>query len=105
MTPKDRQILDQFAARVREVAPEAKIWAFGSRARGTATDESDMDVCVVVERFTEELDDLILGIACEVGIQYDLVITPIPYSLSEFEQGPLSVSPLVRVIKQEGVAA
>ena len=104
MNPQDKQILNTFSSRVRALFPDARIWAFGSRARGTATEESDLDVCVVVEGLTEEMDDIILGIACDVGIQYDLVITPITYSLGEFEQGPLSVSPLVRVIRREGVA-
>jgi hypothetical protein len=42
---QDRQILDLFATRVREHFPEARIWAFGSRARGDATWESDLGPC------------------------------------------------------------
>jgi uncharacterized protein len=45
MTKRDRSILEIFAARVRQHFPEARIWAFGSRARGDATWESDLDVC------------------------------------------------------------
>ena len=37
MTAHDRSILEIFAARVRQHFPEARIWAFGSRARGDAT--------------------------------------------------------------------
>ena len=34
MADRDRQILELFAARVRERFPDADVWAFGSRARG-----------------------------------------------------------------------
>jgi predicted nucleotidyltransferase len=48
MSDHDHRILEIFAAQVRQQFPEARIWAFGSRARGDATWESDLDVCVVL---------------------------------------------------------
>jgi predicted nucleotidyltransferase len=105
MKRKDREILRQFAIRVREFAPEAKIWAFGSRVRGNATKESDLDICVVAKGLTEQDDDRIIAIAWEVGLEHCVVITPITYSAEEFSAGPVSFSPLVRVIHEEGVAA
>jgi predicted nucleotidyltransferase len=60
MSERDRSILELFAARVRECFPEARIWAFGSRARGEATWESDLDVCVVVEDLTNEVREILL---------------------------------------------
>lgn len=44
----DRRMLHEFAARVRERQPHARVWAFGSRARGDAAPDSDLDLCVVV---------------------------------------------------------
>ena len=57
MSPEDRRILDLFAVRVRALAPSAAIWAFGSRARGSAHPESDFDLCLVVPEVTRELRD------------------------------------------------
>lgn len=34
MEDSDRRVLETFAARVRERFPAARVWAFGSRARG-----------------------------------------------------------------------
>lgn len=105
ITAPDRQILDLFATRVREHFPEARIWAFGSRARGDATWESDLDVCVVVETLTRKARDRIWDLAWEVGFAHGMVITAICFTTEEFEQGPMSESTLVLNILREGVAA
>ena len=44
MSPEDRGILELFARRVRVLAPSAAVWAFGSRAHGSAHSESDLDL-------------------------------------------------------------
>jgi len=37
---------------IREVHPE-KVFAFGSRARGTATEESDLDIIIISKSFRD----------------------------------------------------
>jgi predicted nucleotidyltransferase len=49
ITDQDRRILDKFSREIRKRFPDAKIWAFGSRSRGTAEWDSDFDVCVVLD--------------------------------------------------------
>lgn len=91
--------------RIRQRYPEARIWAFGSRVRGEAAPESDLDICVVIDELDEKADRFLSDAAWETGFESDILISVIPFSLKEFDAGPLSVSPLVRIIKQEGVAA
>jgi predicted nucleotidyltransferase len=105
MTPEDARVLELFAERVRHVFPEARVWAFGSRARGEATSESDFDICVVLERLTPAMRRRISEIAWEIGFERDTFITTVAFAREMFEQGPMSVSPLVQSIREEGVAA
>jgi len=105
MSERDRHIFKLFATRVREHFPEASIWAFGSRARGEATWESDLDICVVIEDLKPEDHHIIRHISWEVGFEQDMLICTILYSTDEFERGPCSESPLVRNILHEGVSA
>ena len=105
MRLEDQKILEKFATRVRGYYPEASIWAFGSRARGHASPDSDLDICVVVNELDAKADRLVMDIAWEIGFEADIVISVIPFSIEEFNVGPLSASPLVRIIKEDGVAA
>ena len=105
MADRDRQILELFAARVRERFPDADVWAFGSRVRGDATWESDLDVCVVDNALTHADHHTIGDIAWAVGFEHGLVIIPICFTREEFERGPMSESTLVANILREGIAA
>ncbi|MBM4032473.1 MAG: nucleotidyltransferase domain-containing protein [Planctomycetes bacterium] len=104
MTPRDKQILDEFAAAVRRRFPEARVWAFGSRARGDFTEDSDLDVCVVVDHLDDGVDGRISHIAWEVSFRHGAVICPVAFSGEEFERGPCSQSSIVQTVLHEGVA-
>jgi len=105
MRPQDKRVLETFAARIRQEFPEARVWLYGSRARGDAQNNSDYDMCVVVNQLDEEADRRISGIAFEVGWEADVLITTVTYSREQFEHGPWSVSPLVLSIQREGAPA
>ena len=102
---KDKHVFTLFVSRVRECFPGARIWAFGSRVKGHATEESDLDVCVVVDIFDDAIDQAIMNIAWEIGFENDVVISTVTYSKQEFDEGPCSQSPLVQNILDAGVAA
>jgi predicted nucleotidyltransferase len=105
MMIKDRQILGEFTARVRKRFPNARIWAFGSRARGNATWDADFDICIVLDRVDRETDRWIREAAWEVGFENERVITTVVLDSEQFENGPMSESTLVARILAEGVAA
>ncbi len=105
MNPKDRHILSLFASLIRKSFPDARIWAFGSRVKGTATEGSDMDVCVVLPTLNSTIDHQIMDAAWEVGFEHELVISTVTYSTEEFERGPCSQSSLVHTILTQGVNA
>ncbi len=105
MDERDRDILKQFAFAVREEFPEAEIWAFGSRVNGNASEDSDMDVCVVVENYNESADKKIMKIAWGIGFDNDVLISTVTYSKNDFRYGAVSCSPFIRSILSSGIAA
>jgi uncharacterized protein len=74
MSIRDRHIFEIFAARIRECFSSAQVWGFGSRSRGDATRESDLDICVVVEGHIHEDRHIIRRIGWEVGFEHDRLI-------------------------------
>ena len=105
MSADDRALLEAFARRVRLLAPSAAIWAFGSRARGTAAPDSDLDLCVVVPDVTREVRESIHGSAWEIGFEHGRLLAPVILTAEDFERGPMSSSTLVANIRRDGVAA
>jgi len=105
MIKKDLIILNGFADRVRRQYPEARIWAFGSRARGDAEEGSDLDVCIVLPSVNRKMRETIREVAWEVGFDNNFVVTTVILNEEQFENGPMSESTLVENILHEGVAA
>jgi uncharacterized protein len=99
------RILNNFSEKLRKTFPEARVWLFGSYAKGEETSESDLDVCVVLPEIKREDRLAISDIAWEVGLSYDIHISTIVISQSNFEHGPVSSSSLIHAIRTEGVAA
>lgn len=105
MNQKDYDILKQFAEKVRKQFPDARIWAFGSRARGLSSEYSDLDVCIALNNLDEAIDKMIINIAWEIGFNNDIVISTVSYSNYDFDNGPLTFSTFIKSILKNGIAA
>lgn len=103
MSKQDRQILDEFSSRLRRRFQGARIWAFGSRARGDAAWDSDFDICIVLDQVDQKTEQWIRDIAWEVSFEKECVITTVVLDADEFENGPMSESTLVANVAREGV--
>ena len=78
-----------------------RVILFGSHARGEATDESDVDVLVVLPVLEKSTLDTVLEIAWEVGFEAGKVISVIPATSDELEL--LSASPFFQAVQREGI--
>jgi predicted nucleotidyltransferase len=105
MSKEDRKILDEFTSRVRERFSDAQVWAFGSRARGEATWESDFDLLIVLNEIDQKIGRWIRDIAWEVGFENGRIITTVLLDREQFERGPMSESTLVDNVLREGISA
>ncbi|MFH0794945.1 MAG: nucleotidyltransferase domain-containing protein [bacterium] len=105
LSDSDRKIYETFARRVRERFPNARVLAFGSRARGDAQEDSDFDTCVILDELTSEMEDEIRHISWEVAFDNETVFNTLLFSRREFEEGPLSESTIVANILREGIPA
>lgn len=78
-----------------------RVILFGSQARGDATEESDIDVLVVLPNLEKSTLDTVLEIAWEVGFEAGKVISVIPATYDEMEL--LSASPFFQAVQREGI--
>ncbi|GIK36386.1 MAG: nucleotidyltransferase [Chloroflexota bacterium] len=100
---KDRQIAHEFQRRLTKVVPILDLRVFGSRARGNAAPDSDLDIFIEVETLTPELRQQISEIAWEVGFEFDRVISTIVATRDQLEHGAMGANPLILNIEREGV--
>jgi len=103
MASSDRQTALEFKRRVAALVPILQCSVFGSRARGDATDGSDLDLFLVVDHIDTELRERISEVAWEVGFENDVVLSTFVVTLDQLEHGPMGVSPIVRQIEREGI--
>ncbi|HET9227736.1 MAG TPA: nucleotidyltransferase domain-containing protein [Thermoanaerobaculia bacterium] len=103
MAAADREIARKLREHLARRLRIEDFRVFGSRARGDATSDSDLDIYLVVTELTPALRRWIDEIAWEVGFDNDRVISTLVTTRRGLEQGPFGAQPVLQVIEREGI--
>jgi predicted nucleotidyltransferase len=96
------RLAEELQHKLREILSDpVRVILFGSHARGEATDESDIDVLVVLPDLEKGTLDTVLEIAWEIGFEAGKVISVVPASHKEMRL--LLASPFFKVVQREGI--
>ena len=97
--------LAHFASRLRERFGDSviDIRLFGSHARSTAHEESDVDVAVVLNEAGWEVRRDIIDLAADIGLDHGLLLSPTVFDAATYERWRDQARPLVRDIEHEGI--
>jgi len=77
---------------------------FGSKARGDYTQESDVDIAVILDEVDQAVEQEVFDICFEVGLEYDLLLSPIVLSVSETNSSKHKITPFFKILEREGIA-
>ena len=103
MQSTEKTVLERLSSLVTSRFPEAKLILFGSRARGDAEPESDMDVLVLLEgEDIAEARRYVSECAWEAGFEQDIVVVPVVYRKCDWENGPERYSLLATAVARDG---
>ena len=103
MNSFEKDVLDTFKSLLTKRVRLQYLVLFGSRARGDADPDSDMDVLVVVDELTKEVEDYISDCAWEACFKHGIVMVPVVFSTDEWDRGPERSSLLAEAIREEGI--
>lgn len=81
-----------------------KLKLFGSKVRGDSSSESDIDILIVVRERDFATGEQISEIAADINVTLDVVISPVIYSVHEYERNRYFKTLFIENVEREGVA-
>lgn len=104
-TPTEKKVLKSFKRQLTKELGNTlvKIVIFGSRATGQATEDSDIDIAVIIKERELKIKILIWDIANEFLISDDLLISPLVLSSDEYQNLLRRERAIALTIASEGV--
>jgi predicted nucleotidyltransferase len=105
LTDKERQVVIEFVQKVRQRfdGQVASAFLFGSRARGDAEADSDMDVLVVMSSAGPEIRREIRHLAVEVWLEHGIYLSTRVWSRAHYRKLEKLQTLLYRNIQRDGI--
>lgn len=102
LSTADRRVAETFKERLLTIVRPLDVRVFGSRARGAAQPDSDLDIYIEVEKMSPEVRTKISELAWDVGFDQDVVISTFVVTRDQIEHGMAGANPLVLDVLEEG---
>lgn len=78
-----------------------EIILYGSVARGTATSESDIDIAVILDDYTDKMHDEMIDFVVELELKYNKVISVLLIYNKQFNEWG-NITPFFKNIRKDG---
>lgn len=75
---------------------------YGSAARGTQEEESDIDIAVIVGNYTEAMHDQMIDFTVELELEFDKILSVILIDYENFKKWE-NVLPFYKNVKKDGI--
>ena len=103
-SPKDRKLVKECAEAIWQLQPGAEIVFFGSRSRGRAQEDSDLDLLVLTERSLSFQDEMrLLDSVFPLEFESGVIICPLIEVQNRWYSEKYQAMPLARAIIKHGV--
>ncbi len=102
---RDRAALAEFVLRARTALGLnlVDLRLFGSKARGDAAPDSDIDVAVIVQTSDDSVENLVIDIAFDIDLAFDVHLSPRVIRAVVLEDPVWRPTGFVQAVEREGV--
>ena len=104
LSSQDQGALQELSSFIKANWPQARIKVFGSKIKGTADEESDLDTLIELPlAVTEDIRRQIIYRVFEINLALGTNLSVLIVSQEEWEQGYLSFLPIHIEVEEGGV--
>ena len=104
ISKSEKQALDKLIAELKASWPGVKSKVFGSKVKGIADDESDLDILILLPgEVSEDTRRQIIYKVFDLNLTYETNLSPIIMSEGDWEGKPTSLLPIHAFVEEEGV--
>jgi len=105
LLPNEQRALDRLKEILARDFGLDRLILYGSKARGDADRESDIDVLVVLEGEPDwRTRRAVYDVCFDIGLEYDVLLQPVVYSQTRYNSPLIRATPFYRNVESEGVA-
>ncbi len=105
LTRQENEAIRKFCQLVRERLGTnlVEIRLFGSKARGTSNEGSDIDLLVLTANHDWAIEQSVVDVAVNINLEYDVLISPLVISQSRYFSPLYQETLLFRTTQEEGI--
>lgn len=105
LTPSECELLEQFTRVLKQNLGRQIVFMmlFGSKVRGDFSSESDLDILIVLKTITPAIRRRVYDILFEIDPYWEGKLSPVLYTLKQYQVNDDMESPFMEQIKKEGI--
>jgi predicted nucleotidyltransferase len=99
-----KEILDNLIPELKKIFDGVldSIILYGSVAKQTQTDESDVDIALIVKDYTDEMYNSMIDVTVDLELEYGKVLSVLLIDYDNFKEWE-NVLPFYKNVKREGI--
>ena len=104
LTENEKDALCELTTSLKTDWPIVKLVVFGSKAKGLADEESDLDLLILLPcSVTENVRRLVIEKVFNINLKYGSNISSLIVTEDEWDKGKISILPIHDFIEEEGI--